>query len=325
MTDTLKTQGRIMVYGCGGTGVKRAHSVATKETVDGHADVSVCYIDASFSDLPDSVSSDDCYLLEGTEGSGSERSTNPHIIKSIIKQIPNRFKPQDLNVVIFGGTGGSGSVFGPFLVAELIERGAPVVAIVVLGSVSEKATMNALATLKSLANMSIKADVPFVVMVENNLHNDRAAMAQVDRNVDFNVQALRVLAHKGHIGLDREDVANFLRFNKVTGVPAQLATLTVATNVEERKTSSYPVSVCSINKGATDLGELSPEYYCGGELRNPEGTECDEIMYLISVTDTPAIFKHLEKRLQEIRERSSSRPQVAMAKFESDDDDGMVF
>ncbi len=318
-----KEVGTIRVYGCGGTGVKRTHPFQNLPANQGLADVSVAYIDTSKSDFAVDIDLEDCFLTEDTDGSGSKRSANPHIISSVIKQIPIKFAPKDLNVVVMSGCGGSGSVLGPLLCKELLLRGAPTVAIVVLSTVSQRAIMNCLDTIKTLEAQTRITNKPLVTIFHNNGAN--TDIEAVDEAIYNQITALQILASRSHIGLDTSDVANFLDYTNVISLEPQLTTMTIVTSIEDLSEISYPVTVCTVAQTAPDLSSIGMEHYCGGIMQHTY-SDVDELYFATSVTELPSVVKMLEAALSKNKERTGSRPTTAkLVDPNTMPDDGLFF
>lgn len=318
-----KPTGTVAIYGCGGTGVKRAHPFQHETHVDGLADVSVAYVDTSKSDLAKDVNLDNCFLTEDTDGSGSKRSANPHIISSVIKQIPVKFPPKDLNIVTMSGIGGSGSVIGPLLCKELLTRGVPTVAIVVLSTVSQRAIMNCLDTIKTLAAQARLANKPLITIFHNNGAN--TDIDAVDEAIYNQITALRILASRTHVGLDTSDVANMLNYANVTSIEPQLATMDIVTSVTDLADVPYPVTVCSVAQQTPDLSAIGMEHYCGGTMQHIYN-DVDELHFAVSLSELPNVIKMLETALSKMQERTGARPTVAkLVDTNAIPDDGLFF
>lgn len=318
-----KAVGTLRIYGCGGTGVKRAHPFQGQPHNEGLADVSVTYVDTSMSDFAKDIDLEDCFLTEDTDGSGSKRSANPHIISSVIRQVPVKFAPGDVNVVIMSGIGGSGSVIGPLLCKELLMRDAPTIAIVVLSTVSQLAITNCLDTIKTLAGQSRLANKPLITLFHNNGAN--TDIDAVDEAIYNQITALQILASRSHMGLDTADVANVLNYTNVTGLEPQLSTMDIVTSVEELAEVSYPVTVCTVAKKAPDLSSIGMEHCCGGIMQHTY-SDVDELHFATSITELPNVVKMLESALLKVKERTGSRPTtVKLVDANTLPDDGLFF
>ena len=108
-------RGQIRVYACGGAGSNIAanlekYSVDATDTGEHTAaNLNITYIDTSRSNLArnrNNVKDEQCYLIEGLDGSGKIRSENYDVIVQHSKNIIQEHKPLDLNIVISSGSGG---------------------------------------------------------------------------------------------------------------------------------------------------------------------------------------------------------------------------
>lgn len=320
-----QTKGQIRFFGCGGTGVKLGDRFDNLEPDDRLADIKVCYLDTSTSDLPKDVNPLQCFITEGTDGSGSKRSSNAHIITSnAMRQVLTKFPPEDLNIVGFSGIGGSGSLMGPVTVRDLLERGAPVIAIVVVGTSSIRSIMNCLDTLKTLAAQSALAKKPLTVLLFNNGANDR--IDEVDDAVERSVQALRILASRRHVGLDRSDIANMLDYTQVTSVAPQLATMTITSSEEELREVPYPVAITTLYSESTKSGELGSDHYSSARLSEPYN-DVDELHFAVSVSQLNKVVKMLEDELAKLRQKNGARVDTGSSLLDKAEcsDDGLFF
>jgi hypothetical protein len=271
MSDKIK--GNVRVYCAGGLGANLA-SILLRDTkqpaADGFANLDVCLIDTSKSNLIDSaVPEANRYLVEDRDGSGGVRSENAEAIIERKLEVLQKFKPSDdLNIVISSGGGGSGSVIAPVLVGELLNRGLNVIVLMVGSQETVTEANNTLKTLMSYEGVWKATGQPVVISyTENdakNSHKDN------DELIVQRVTALRVLFSRENHGLDSMDLTNWLHFNKVTSFQnsgiaglsiADKATdmgdgkgiLSVATLSADVETSSLPYLVEYQRKGLTKL------------------------------------------------------------------------
>lgn len=298
--------GKMRIYGCGGAGVNVARYFANSNEVEGCAAAHPVFLDTSRSNLTADIDEGQCFILQNVDGSGKVRRENHQEIANSIRQVLLKHKPMDFNVVVFSASGGSGSVFGPLLVSELLERDEPVVAVVIGSDESAITATNTLNTLKSLDAISNKTGRPVVMYYAQN---DRAGRrSAVDSNVQAAIAYLAVLASRQNGELDTRDISNWLQYQKTTSARPQLSLLLIArSDAELVEQCSAPISVASIFANPDLPGlPLVPDYHCAGYAKvDMVGT--DTLHFAVSVDEVPLVAQRITKTLNELEEVRQSR------------------
>lgn len=195
----------INVYCCGGAGSNIGKAI-------NGTDSKVCYVDTSISNLK-GVDVDDIYLVEDRDGAGQLRSNTYAWFRGLEEEVLIRFKPSDtLNVIVHSLGGGSGSVIGPMLAREMINRGHRVIVIAIESRDSTKRIQNTLATLQTYQGVvnSLKSSVSLMYV-----ENDRRK--QADEEILTFIELMSVITNKEHVDeFDTEDINNFINFDNVT-------------------------------------------------------------------------------------------------------------
>ena len=297
-------KGKIRIYGCGGAGINIA-SAFQGANEEGVATPVVSYIDTSRSNLTVNTPDEACYILKDLDGSGKIRAENHVQISNEIKSILLGHKPLDFNVVVFSCSGGSGSVIGPLLVAELLARDEAVVCVVVGSDESSITANNTLKTLKSLEAIARRSEKPVVM---NYNHNSRGTPRSAqDAAMQYVVACLSLLCYKNIAEMDTKDVSNFLRFDRTTSVPAQLALLEIVKHADDIDPRSTPISIASIMQSADEPGiNIVPEYHCAGYAKLPM-SGVSSLHYVISVEPVNKIAGMLSDTLRGLDEVRQSR------------------
>lgn len=232
----------LKIYACGGTAANVITKYRKTEFFN-PTKVDVSFMDTSRANIPDDVDDSEVFIVGG-KGSGAIRGKN-HL--NIADRVPSAIlshPPGDLNVVLFSGGGGTGSVFGPAIVRELIASGEDVVAIVVGSDDSINNMVNTRNTLATLENMAINVlDAPIVMCYHRNydVGSDR-----VDNSIINNLELLRVIHGAKPSGLDESDIHHWLRYPLVTTATPSLAILDIVTNDTVDEVASSAISVLSI-------------------------------------------------------------------------------
>lgn len=325
VSSPASKSGSLRIYACGGFGINISQhfdSAVTKPE-PGIAQIHIAYADTSRSNIKPSVPEERIFLIEGVDGSGKIRRENHQVIGRSVRNVLNTHRPQDMNLVVFSAAGGSGSVFGPLIVGELLERGLPVIALVLGSAESLITAQNTVNTLKSLENIAEKRDLPVVMIYARNAND--VSREDTDRYFHRAIGALAVLASRQNAELDTKDIQNWVQFNKTTSVGPRLAAMEIAIN-EAPPADPEAISIASLyaNTKIQPLN-LVPEYHCAGYMTtNNESVE--QMHFAISIDDVPDIARDMQAVVQELDERRRARIQVDRLVRETDEvtDDGMV-
>lgn len=298
--------GKMRIYGAGGAGMNIAHTfskTAAQSDENISAEAHFTYLDTSRSNLKAGMDEKDCYILPA-DGSGKVRGHNYEKIGEVVKQVMLDHKPMDFNIVVFSGSGGSGSVFGPMVIKELLSRDIPVVAVVVGSDESVIAAENTLKTLKTLEGISRQTKHPVIMHYR---HNERGgARSETDGDVMGALSSLSVLFSRKVPEFDRQDIFNFLNYHNVTSVEPRLAALEFLVDDDDIIEGTRPHSVASIYRSPDEQTlTLVPEYHAAGHLDLGSLGRC--IHYLIDIESIQRYVARLQKTIRELDEVRSSR------------------
>lgn len=212
------------VYACGGAGVNTVGRALPlfKNSMIGMCEFTPAFIDTSMSnichfDIDDKLT----YLFEGIDGSGKLRSMNYQTVAEKSKEILSNFKPSDdINLIIHSASGGSGSVIGPVLAAEMLNKNKPFILLVIGSSGSRIEINNTIKCLKGYEILADKNDRPVIIhYLENNQSNLRG---QTDKDALTFMSLVSVLFSGTHKELDSADLKNFMDYTTVTSYPSKL-------------------------------------------------------------------------------------------------------
>lgn len=299
--------GTLRLYGAGGAGT---NIIGSWNDMDGTSDQGtakclIAYADTSRSNLPAEVDDSKVFLLADKDGSGGVRRENHTDIGRNVPGLIQKHPPGDLNVVAFSASGGSGSVFGPLIIKELIKAKAPVVAIVIGSEESAIRRANTLNTLKSLDNIARQSGVPVVIAYFHNSPDTKRS--EVDTRCRYTLATLAVLASRRNRELDMADLSHWLEFTKVTAVEAQLSLLHVYDTPENVDAASNPISVASLLKDADQKSySVMPEYSTTGFPRD-KIENFSQLHFVITVDGIRTIDKMLNEKLGDASKQVAAR------------------
>lgn len=333
-------KGVVRVFACGGCPINiMAKLRDVSINADLLADIQPVLIDASRSNLTVHSRNAEAYLLEGLDGSGKIRSENHGVISQRVKDILQKHKPGDLNIVFSSGGGGSGSVLAPLITSELLERNLPVVVLMVGSVASVKETENTIKTMKSYEAIAQARQAPVVMSyLQNSTTLPRGA---VDRQMISTITFLAMLYSRRNRELDTKDLYHWLRYTKpVTSYGPQLTSLNVLWHDQGSSELAADlgklgnvISVATLAQEGipTDL-PVMPEYQTVGIIDSLPKTEGGQnleravINYVISDGLVSGFFKDLDKVHKEQAALASSRPPAStiLSHGDSVDETGLI-
>lgn len=315
-------KGTIRLYAAGGAGINIAKTMEKFRGVGepGMGILDPVYIDTSHSNAK-GVNLEKSYFFDDMDGSGKVRKENHEAIASRTREILLKFPPQDLNIILSSGSGGSGSVIGPSLVSELLERDLPVVVIMIGTTDTRLEIDNTVKTIKSYEAIARLRKTPVAMgYFQNSALTPRP---KVDIAILQLISALMTVFSRENSELDSKDLHNFLHFDQVTTFPAQLASLiAVAGDFPPNLTTGSAISVATLSKEGTITSlPFVPDYQCSGFLPadTHESVQTLSPIYLVTIADLPAqAMKELNASLTALDQ--AQRARVTGAKILSDSD-----
>jgi len=309
---------KIVVYACGGAALNLGPKI-------NHPDVEVYYVDTSMANRNDGVDASQLYQIPGVDGAGQNRKmiyrhVQPHI-EGIIKQ----FEPGDFNIVLFSASGGSGSTVGPLMIRNLLEQGHTTMASVIGASDSAKFLENTINTLKSLEAISAATGAPVLM----NYHENQQGIPQssIDAELLFGMETLFTLADQNNLGLDTQDIHNWVNYNLVSPVQPQLAALSIYDTRQQASQAIEPIATLSLYDDKDKANAFGNPYYTKtGSPRTPRDDMPDQLHFVITTKLVEEFFSDLtSKQLEMNKAFSAYRNRKALV--DVDDvvgDDGLV-
>jgi len=306
------------LYAAGGTAMNLGQRIDTQR-------IDPYFIDTSRSNHTDGLTPEQCYFVEGVDGSGKNRKENYEVIAKDMPNIMGKVDPGDFNIVLFSAAGGSGSIIGPLVVKHLLEEGHTVLSVVVGSDDSAISVTNTINTLKSLESISIMAGQPVVMAY----HENTAGVVRrvIDDEVEFVLEALAQLTCQDNAELDTRDLTNWIQYHKVSPVRPQLSALSIFDNRQEAAKQIEPISVASIYADRDKDNPFgNPHYSTVGYPRNNAMTLADQLHFVINTADIEETFNHLNERQTELnRAYSGYRQRKTMVDVDDNlTGDGMV-
>lgn len=254
---------KIILHLCGGTGISLSKSAfeSVASLGDGFSDVEFNYLDASTRSI-DKIPAEErrgkfwqVTKLKLTDaeiqgGGGERRAIFQDIRNFIPKYIDEKGYHKritgEYHMVVFSGSGASGSVIGPLLIDNLLATGIPVIAVVVGDSGNAMYAKNTLNTLSSINNMAMNRKKPLSVIYANNHSfgqgSGNAGEKHVNERIRNIVSVLSLFLSGNNLEIDQKDMEGFVDQSMYTTitVPAGLYGLSVFSNDIDIPEGSIP-------------------------------------------------------------------------------------
>ncbi|UOX39661.1 putative tubulin-like protein [Aeromonas phage ZPAH34] len=230
------------IYGLGGAGITNLNHFL-KNTNQGKFVENVLGVD--FSDA--NPGTDGAYhieRMEGVEGSGSNKASNAPLAPDLVKRALAKLPPNKLNILIYSASGGSGSILGPYMVKAMLEKGIPVLSIVIGDSTSIKEMDNTVGTLRSLLAQAQLHEAPVLFCYrENSTKNTQGAInTEVTRTIDNALLMLNLNNER----IDYADIKNLFFFTNVVKADPILSQVSFCNEEKVTEYKRVPVAALSI-------------------------------------------------------------------------------
>lgn len=224
-------QNTIKFIGCGGAGIMLTGSIGKMITDlgSGFAKIERRYVDTSESNIKliaDADMANEFHHVVNSghsgaviNGSGGERRTNAKEIISSVKEFLDKDGIGEkvtgvYHVVLFSASGGSGSVIGPMIIKNLLERRIPVIGVLVGDSSNGLSAINTLNTIATLNNVAMSSASALSIMYINNKNFNTGSVLTARKDADmaiFNsLSALSLFLNGMNTDLDSQDLLGII-------------------------------------------------------------------------------------------------------------------
>lgn len=325
----------IRIYACGGGGLNVVSQYMSrwnhKRNTDGMAQLEVVYVDTSRSNVPEAPHGK-LYIIDDNriDGSGARRSSNLRVIKEHIKPLLVDHEPGYVNLVVYTASGGSGSVAGPLIHAELLARGEKAISLVIGDTTSTVSAQNNLDTLLTLDGIVQRQKRNLVFVYEHNDPANTKMFETTDVRIFQSIDQLRILFSRLNKGLDTADLENWLDFNGHLRIEPTLARLRIEDkDIEDVYQFINPDAVASLHFDNSTLSlRKHSEYSCYGympsHLLSNELSVEHPIFYFLNA-DVSQLMETLREDVAHNQKRREARGQIKRyASQDQIDEDGMV-
>lgn len=307
----------VMLHAAGGAATNVVATLMTRPGLDElPVKLDAAFLDTSRSNIakyPDME--EKLFLVENsnvsadTDGSGKIRGENGEDIIRSIKSYILEKGTGDYNIVFFSGAGGTGSVGGPEMIAEMKSAGQFVIGIMIEDMSDLVAAENCIKTTNTLHNI-VEAYADDVIV---SYHRNKVSFNRTNEEIFITVYALLKLFSGENDGLDTKDLIHWSQPHKVTEYEPGLYSLLItlgATNFTESVKS--PVSIASIyetmdTKRLDVFVEYSTFGHCDLSDIRAEGDSFDQMHFALSSEVIDDYLHDLHQRTQKIKEEADAR------------------
>lgn len=307
-------RGVVRIIACGGIGTDNVvvyEEDRGQEVPPGFAQMLTCYVDTSDSDMDSRIPVEAMYRMakksDGTvvNGSGKLRVENGEEIARLIKEILAKFRPGDLTIVISSTSGGSGSVFAPFLAKELLDRDLDVIAFGIGTTGDMIEIRNNISTVKSYDKFARAAGKPLPFFYTQ--YGNGRPTADVQAEVQEVISGLAVLWSGQNKGIDGQDCSHWLNPTKTLKYQPKLLSLHMVSSTDKFKVLGQILSVASIgaDNDSLELPE-TPDFRIRG-ISKVAPVASKPAHFVISEGHLIDTLDNLEAELTALEEKKQAR------------------
>jgi hypothetical protein len=304
------------VYGLGGCGINIMQTLQAKPRGSKFIDMKTTLVDTSTSNYRES-SGLEFFKIPGLEGTGKNVALAVEASEEHIENFLQNYRPGTINVLVFSGGGGTGSGIGYSLLSRLIERNIPAIALIVASKDSGKEAENSYKCIMRLQKIVKDTGkvVPYMYFENDDTDNPRygvGSRSEVDDAIYDSIQSIAELFSEKHDELDREDLVNFLNYNKVTKVKPQLTEMVIAYDNSNFGPLEGKIIATAGTFNDRDLvtPDCGQQYQANGYYRGKEETvnkyflltAMNNVNFVEHLKTSHASFKSVEKQLNEVQE-----------------------
>ncbi len=326
-----KQKNSLNLYGIGGAGINILNNINLPSDAAGFPNSHFIIIDTSKSNISRKTNNLKTFLLPGVDGAGKNRKFTYDIGKEYINKILLEHPPKDFNIIVFGLSGGTGSVLGPLLIEELLARGETVIGMGIISTASAKETSNAFNTIGTLQNISLyKVKKPIVISFYEN--NSTTSRLIVDEQIETNIRALAMLVSGMNSELDKQDIIHWLNYHQSCNVSYQLVDLLIYLFDKEIKLPKEltGISVANLlrNKNDTELN-IGQQYscvgFCGNATLDATTHDIPSMHFIVNNQYMEARVNNLQQIINSFKEAEEKLQNVKIVEFKNDNDTGFLF
>lgn len=341
---------KVIGHFCGGAGINISASVFEDIAGlgDGFADVVFNYIDTSTNNIDEIEKRGEFYAIESLShggkdinGSGGERRTNASSIAPEVKGYLDKLgyhveKTGEYHIVVFSGSGGSGSVIGPNILRNLLERKIPVVAVVIgdtSNGLSALNTRNTIGTLEHITTKIVKAALPVVYINNTNVGGNANGRKKTNEMLYSSLSTVALFLSGINKDIDGQDMVGFFSpssYNTISVSPGIYGLSLYGSGTSIGDDESIPIIGRTLSIPGVDTGELPKMlHHKDGHVVSDDAITIYKGQFPLHMVLHANYFKRhhddLAKVIEEYEQVASSVRNDTMVDVGTASDDGMIF
>lgn len=309
----MSTKAEMNFILCGGAGINIGKLLKVSRLNPRVAEASYLALDASGNNpipkelnipLERVASSDDA--SEKANGSGKVRATNYEAAQPFVNDALTKHKPGYFNIVVFSGSGGSGSIIATLVIRWLKQNGHKFIAIVVNDHSSKIEMENAVKTMTGLATQTqanfLDAAIPYIEF-KNTPDKTRG---EIDRAIVERVSILALFTTGKNEEQDFQDLLNVLDYSNSYNVPAALSRISFYDQPEKYQ-GPAPVAVVSLFSSSSEIKSCFADTHVRSTGVFAPGTSLpDGVTQMHMILDHGEGHKKLEAEQDDLEKRNVS-------------------
>lgn len=188
--------------------------------------------------------------VPGTVGSGSDQALNADKYPDFLKRIITQYEVDGIVVLVYSGSGGTGSSMGPTLHSMLVERDIPTISIVIGDLTDVNRGSNTVRTLLNLVDITEEQEKPALYAY---YQNGKVPQGEIDGNVTSFIDIARVVFSVENGRIDAMDIKNLFFYNRVVKATPILSCLEFVTDKDVGDYKKNPVAALSLYDNADNI------------------------------------------------------------------------
>ena len=263
----MEKRNTLRIHACGGCGSNITRDIQSTIVKENVCDITYSFLDTS-DDLVTKKLVGETIRIKSEQvkgdinGSGGTRGTNSYAIKETVEKYCNDLAKDEfaIDVVIFSGSGGSGSTIGNVLVADLMDRGHAVYVLLITDATNELYANNSLSTLATLSKISDKTGRNIVISEYRNISDrDKPYLLSMELNnkkLITHVECLALMFDEGHEDMDTKDIVHMFNTDDYKDLPTGLLFNTLHYG---EVNGSFALARVLIDRDTFDVNTTMPE------------------------------------------------------------------
>lgn len=318
----------IAIYACGGTGYNIANKYISRFSKAPELEdrVKVYFVDTSISNNNEHNDDSNTMVLGTGIGSGKKRGSNAEEIREAMPAVMQTLRAGVFNIILAGGSGGSGSTIANEMFRIMAMRDMNVVNFLVGSRASRTEIENLDKTFTTFTRVAKRYNKPALI----NYHENRAGVSrgELDNLVVSDLGTLSLFLSGHDDKIDITDIHHLFNYHKVTSFQPNVVGFQVFVDKFDPKPFEVVYSVGSLARmdESTDV-DPAPEYQVAGYLQGDNEKMLGSFKYFhwaVLGNSFGNLIDDLQKRVKAFSEQAKAHAQDNLDRHATEDDDDIV-